>query len=90
LDWAFVADEGVPSLGVVIAVNVVAERVRRDGMVGADSVVESFCLERGKETLGDGLVSAITLPAHARDRAVAFEGMPVIMACIRASAIGMR
>ena len=52
------------------------------GEVGA---VDELGLERLEEALGDGVVPAVTLAAHAADHAVGVEDSAVVMACRRTS-----
>ena len=65
LDGAGVVDRGVAALDVVEAVDVVADR--QGGTGAALEVVDSFefALEGREEALGDGIIPAISLPAHA-------------------------
>src|SRR5882672_7352214 len=89
LDGAGVVDRRVAALDVVEAVDVVADRQRGAG--AALEVVDSLelTLERREEALGDGVVPAVFLPAHAALEASGVQGLSVVAARVRAAAIGV-
>src|SRR6185312_667580 len=49
--------------------------------------VVHLALEGGEETLGDGVIPAIALPAHAALNASGLKGLPVVVAGVRAASI---
>jgi hypothetical protein len=50
---------------------------------------EGFGLERGEEALGDRVVPAVALPAHARDRTRPLERASIVGARVGAAAVGV-
>ena len=75
--------------GVVEAVDVLADGHCRRGSALEVVGVVHLALERGEEALGDGIVPAVALPAHAALDASGLEGLPVVVAGVRAASIGV-
>jgi hypothetical protein len=74
---------------VVECIDRVADGRRRGGPRRVGFMVDEFAFERGEETLGDGVVPAISSSAHARDDAARPERGPVIVAGVRTAEVGM-
>src|SRR5882672_9613323 len=89
LDRAGVVDGRMAALNVVEAVDVVADRQRGTG--AALEVIDSFELafERREEALGDGVVPAVSFPAHAAFEASGVQGFSIVAARVRAATIGV-
>jgi hypothetical protein len=79
----------VPALEVVEAIDVLADVV--SGSSAAFQVIDFFQLafERREEALGDGVVPAVSAPAHAAFDASGLQGLAVVAARVRAATIGV-
>jgi hypothetical protein len=74
-------------LDVVEVVDVVADRLHRGFSGRVTLVVDEFCSERRKKTLGDGVVPAVALAAHAPTHALGSQLGAVVVTGVRASAV---
>src|SRR5882672_2266201 len=77
------------SLEVVELVDIVGEDDVGLGMTLHVFDLLDFALERSEEALGNRVVPAVTLAAHAALDPVSFEGVSVIAACVGAAAVGV-
>jgi len=77
------------SPGVVEAIDVVTNRLDGEVMSGPDVTVQQLLLEAFEEALGDSIVPAISLPAHAAESALRFERVAVGVACVLAPSVGV-
>src|SRR6478735_7729474 len=75
------------ALDVVEVVDVVADRLRRSFSGRVTLVVDEFCSERCKKTLGDGVVQAVALTAHAATHPLGSQLGAVVVTGVRASAV---
>jgi hypothetical protein len=89
LDRADVAEMRVPAGGVVEALDVVADGGGAEGAGGEILVVDMLRLEGGEEALGDGVVVAVTGATHAGDDPAVDEGLPILVAGVGTTAIGV-
>src|ERR1035437_8799724 len=80
----------MPSGRVVEVVDVVGDRRAGDSPRGAlRDLGFEFSLHRPEEALGDSVVPAIALAAHAADDALGVELLPVVGGCVLAATVGV-
>src|SRR3954463_14884781 len=89
LDRALVADRRVATLEVVEAIDVLGDVLSGSGPALEVINLLDLSFDRGEEALGDGVVPAISLPAHAALDASGPEGSAIVAARVGAAAIGV-
>src|SRR5690554_1568329 len=87
LDGAAEAEGRVEALGVVEVVDVAAHDPRSVVEVGEGAPLHALVLEAREEALGDSVVPAVTLAAHAADEAPGLQSVDVLVRAVGAPTV---